>query len=174
MVISDIPLIKPIAGVRVGFVNNAFIVNPTVEEQKQSKLDLLLAGTEDAVLMIEGFCDFLTEEQALEAISLSAIRTSGPFVMLYTNGRRSSAKEKNRTTLRPLGKEVLDAVHKIAAPLLEKALRIELKKQVREDAQSAVKEAVNKALMPKGEEPKFPPADIAAALKQVSSTMMRR
>ena len=68
LVISDIPLIKPIAGVRVGFIDNIFIVNPTVEEQKRSRLDLLIAGTEDAILMIEGYADFLTEEQLLEAI----------------------------------------------------------------------------------------------------------
>ena len=48
LAISDIPLIKPIAGVRVGLVDGKFIVNPTVEEIKKSRLDLLLAGTDDA------------------------------------------------------------------------------------------------------------------------------
>ncbi len=43
-----------------------FVVNPTVAEQQESSLDLLIAGTSEAVLMIEGFCDFLTEEQMLE------------------------------------------------------------------------------------------------------------
>ena len=68
LVISDIPLLKPIGAVRMGFVDEQFIVNPTAEEMKESKLDLVLAGTEDAILMIEGFCDFLTEEQVIEAI----------------------------------------------------------------------------------------------------------
>jgi len=45
-----------------------FIINPTIEEQKKSRLDLILAGTEDAILMIEGYADFLTEEQILYAI----------------------------------------------------------------------------------------------------------
>ncbi len=44
LVISDIPLIKPIAGVRVGLINGKFVVNPTVSEQKESMLDLLMAG----------------------------------------------------------------------------------------------------------------------------------
>ena len=69
LAISDIPLIKPIAGVRVGLVDGQFIINPTYEEQKKSRLDLILAGTVDAILMIEGYCDFLTEEQLLEAIA---------------------------------------------------------------------------------------------------------
>jgi polyribonucleotide nucleotidyltransferase len=70
LAISDIPLIKPVAGVRVGFVQGKFVVNPTTKEQAASSLDLLLAGTEDAVLMIEGFCDFLTEEQVIEALEV--------------------------------------------------------------------------------------------------------
>ncbi|MGZ3633431.1 MAG: polyribonucleotide nucleotidyltransferase, partial [Parachlamydiaceae bacterium] len=70
LVLSDIPLIKPVAGVRVGLVDGQFILNPTNAQQRASILDLSLAGTEDGILMIEGFCDFLTEEQIIEAIDL--------------------------------------------------------------------------------------------------------
>lgn len=51
--ISDIPMSKPVAGVRVGFLNGQFIVNPTIVEMESSTLDLVVAGTADAVLMIE-------------------------------------------------------------------------------------------------------------------------
>lgn len=61
------PLRKAVAGARVGLLpGRGFVVNPTVAEQQESSLDLLIAGTSEAVLMIEGFCDFLTEEQMLE------------------------------------------------------------------------------------------------------------
>ena len=43
-----------------------FVANPTEQEMEESSLDLMLAGTADAVLMIEGYCDFLSEEQMLE------------------------------------------------------------------------------------------------------------
>ena len=46
--------------------NGVFIVNPTQDQQDYSPLDLVIAGTADAILMIEGCCDFLTEEQMLE------------------------------------------------------------------------------------------------------------
>lgn len=69
--ISKVPLTKAVAGVRIAFVGGAFIVNPTVEESSQSKTDLVVAGTRDAVLMIEGVCDFLTEEQILQAVSVA-------------------------------------------------------------------------------------------------------
>jgi polyribonucleotide nucleotidyltransferase len=68
LIISDVPFPKPIAGVRVGMIGEEFIINPTSAQMKLSTLDLMLAGTNDAILMIEGYCDFLTEEQVLEAI----------------------------------------------------------------------------------------------------------
>jgi len=55
-------------------IDNRLVVNPTTSQQKRSTLDLVLAGTQDALLMIEGFCDFLTEDQVLQAIET---RSSG-------------------------------------------------------------------------------------------------
>lgn len=46
--------------------DEGFVVNPTVQQMELSQLDLVMAGTDSAVLMIEGYCDFLTEEQMLE------------------------------------------------------------------------------------------------------------
>jgi polyribonucleotide nucleotidyltransferase len=51
--LSEVPNTKVIAGVRVGLVDNKFIVNPTTKEMEESKLDLLLAGTDSAIFMIE-------------------------------------------------------------------------------------------------------------------------
>lgn len=66
LALSDVPLKNVVAGARVGLLNGEFVVNPTVSETEESSLDLVMAGTKDAVLMIEGFCDFLTEEEMLE------------------------------------------------------------------------------------------------------------
>jgi len=51
--LSEVPNTKVIAGVRVGLVDNKFIVNPTTKEMEESELDLLLAGTDSAIFMIE-------------------------------------------------------------------------------------------------------------------------
>ena len=67
MALSEVPVKRPVAGVRVAMLpDGALIVNPTVEQMEGSRLDLVMAGTTEAVLMIEGFCDFLTEAQMLE------------------------------------------------------------------------------------------------------------
>ncbi|KAL7225733.1 hypothetical protein ACSBR1_020986 [Camellia fascicularis] len=68
--LSEVPHSKTIAGVRVGLVNDKFIVNPTTKEMEDSELDLLLAGTDSAILMIEGYCNFLPEEKLLQAVEV--------------------------------------------------------------------------------------------------------
>ena len=58
------------AGVRVGMDEQGVLVlNPSVEQQEASSLDLMVAGTSEAVLMIEGYCDFMTEDRMLEVPS---------------------------------------------------------------------------------------------------------
>jgi polyribonucleotide nucleotidyltransferase len=171
LVLSDIPLIKPIAGVRVGLVNNAFVINPTVQEQAKSKLDLLLAGTENAILMIEGSCDFLTEEQVLEAIHFGheAIKKICHALLEW---QQKVGKPKNRSTLRPLSKELLGAVEELVNQLLGPALRI-LGKQNRDLAIDEVEEKVMKTLLPEGKEPLFAPFDVARAFKEITAKYMR-
>ena len=53
---------------RVGYIasENRFVINPSTQDQERSSLDLMLAGTRDAILMIEGFCDFLTGERGAD------------------------------------------------------------------------------------------------------------
>lgn len=172
LAISDIPLIKPIGAVRVGLVNGQFIVNPTGEQLKSSKLDLLIAGSDDAVLMIEGYCDFLTEEQVIEAIALGH---EGIKKICATIGKWQAeiGKPKHRSALRLLSPELLKEVEALATKQLDPALRIP-EKQKREVALGAIKETVHKALSPEGKDGKYTANDIDAALKQVQSKHMRR
>ncbi len=66
--LSGVPFNGPIGAARVGFINDQFVLNPTMNEQKQSRLDLVVAGTDKAVLMVESEADILTEEQMLAAV----------------------------------------------------------------------------------------------------------
>lgn len=172
LAISDIPLLKPVGGVRVGLVGGKFIINPTAEQQASSKLDLLIAGTDDAVLMIEGYCDFLTEEQVLEAIAIGheGIKT---ICAAIADLQRKCGKEKRRGALQKVSDELLDIVDSFASSPLDEALRIP-EKQKQGAAIDAVKESLKKALLPEGKEPLYTEADISAAFKQISSKRMRR
>jgi len=66
--ISDIPFLGPIAGIRVGSVDGTLILNPTKSQLEKSRLDLIVAGSRQAVVMVEGGADHLSEQEILEAI----------------------------------------------------------------------------------------------------------
>lgn len=66
--ISDIGFNGPIGGVRVGLLNNQFVLNPTIDQQEKSELNLVVAGTKDAILMVEAGANELSEEIMLDAI----------------------------------------------------------------------------------------------------------
>ncbi|KAJ7976440.1 putative Polyribonucleotide nucleotidyltransferase [Quillaja saponaria] len=68
--LSEVPTSKAVAAVRIGLVADKYIVNPTTTEMENSELDLLLAGTDNAILMIEGYCNFLPEEKLLQAVEV--------------------------------------------------------------------------------------------------------
>jgi polyribonucleotide nucleotidyltransferase len=68
LALSDIPFDEFVSGVRVGRVDGAFIANPTVEQMETSDMDVVIAGTDDAVLMVEGGCKEVGEEEMLAAV----------------------------------------------------------------------------------------------------------
>ena len=68
LAISGIPFRGPIGACRVGYINNEFVINPTTQELKNSRLDLVVAGTERAVLMVESEADILPEKTMLDAV----------------------------------------------------------------------------------------------------------
>ena len=69
LAISEIPFEKTIAGVRVGLVDGQYLINPTFEQRKQSRIDLVVAGTEDGIVMVEAGAKEVTEEQVVEALN---------------------------------------------------------------------------------------------------------
>src|SRR5436190_5651982 len=66
--LSDIPFKKTIASVRVGLVEGQFVVNPTFDQRKRSQLDLVVAGSRDAIVMVEAGAKEVGEEQVLQAL----------------------------------------------------------------------------------------------------------
>jgi len=69
--LSNIPFEKDIASVRIGRINGAFVVNPTLKEREQSDLDLVVSGTEEALTMVEAGANELSEQEMLDALNLA-------------------------------------------------------------------------------------------------------
>src|ERR671927_1623773 len=69
--LSDIPFLNPIAGVRIGLIEGRYIVNPTYDEVRESRLNLIVAGTEEAIVMVEAGAEEVSEEIMVEALMLA-------------------------------------------------------------------------------------------------------
>ncbi|KAK9829222.1 hypothetical protein WJX72_004572 [[Myrmecia] bisecta] len=140
LAVSDIPLKKMVAGVRVGLLpDQGFVINPTEQQRELSRLDMVIAGTAEAVLMVEGYCDFLTEEQVLEAVRAGseAIATICTAVEEWA---RAVGKAKRHDVIHPPA-HLDDSLEAYAGKQIENAFRIP-GKQARGEAVAAIKERV--------------------------------
>ncbi|WP_288300854.1 polyribonucleotide nucleotidyltransferase [uncultured Veillonella sp.] len=136
LAISDIPWAGPIAGVRMGRVNGEFVVNPTVVQLEESDLNVVVAGTKDAILMVEGGAQEVPEEVLLEVI-MTAHEEIKRIVAFQEDMVAKVGKEKRVFPVHEIDEEVSKAVHEYAHDALDKAVRC-ADKQQRDAQQEAV------------------------------------
>ncbi|MCM3709894.1 polyribonucleotide nucleotidyltransferase [Sporosarcina luteola] len=138
--ISDIPFEGPIAGVQVGRIDGQFIVNPTPEQLEMSELDLVVAGTKDAINMVEAGAKEVAEDIILEAIMFGHEQII-QLVELQEKIIAEVGKEKMEITLFQLDEELLAEVKNKCENDLISAIQTE-EKHAREEAINAVKNEV--------------------------------
>ena len=169
LAISEVPQNCIVAGVRVGLVGGKWVINPTKDELDASKLDLVMAGTASAVLMIEGHCDFLTEEQVLEAISFGQV-----YIAKICNAieawQKAIGKEKQFSAVLDLPEDVQNVVSDFIKEKFAKALSLR-NKEALEQASKELEEAVVTNLVQ--EEGDFSLLNVKAAFKNAKSNQMR-
>ena len=122
LTVSDIPFNGPIAGVRVGRVNDEFVINPTEEQRKVSTLNLTVAGSYDAVMMVEAGADELPEEVILDAI-LFGHQEIKRIVEFQNEIRNECGKEKREAKLFTVPEELMTAVRDYTKDRLDEATR---------------------------------------------------
>ena len=91
--ISGIPFMGPVAASKVGYINGSFVLNPTKEQLKDSQLELIVAGTKDAVLMVESEASGLTEKIMLDAVKFGH-EQFGPVIKMINEFSSECSKEK--------------------------------------------------------------------------------
>lgn len=121
--ISDIPFEGPVAGVVVGHVNNQFIINPSVEELEKSDINLSVAGTKDAINMVESGSKEVSEELMIEAIMFGheAIKK---LVSFQEEIVKEVGKPKIEVTLAKLDEDLVHEVNEFAKEKMCKAIQI--------------------------------------------------
>ena len=129
--LSDIPFMSPVGAVKIGLCDGKFIVNPTLDEQENSILDLVVAGTRDAIMMVEGQGLEIPENVFLEAIDL-AHKSIIPLIDAQEKLRGLAGKEKRPLPAVPISVELLARVQAQVLPALQNALMIPVKHERQE------------------------------------------
>ena len=131
LTISDIPFHTPIAGARVGRVDGQLIFNPTLEDTAQSDLNLIMAGSADAIVMVEAGAKELSEEEMLEALEFGHERIK-KLVALQNQLRELVGKEKITVEAPEIEAELEDRVKAFAKNRMEEAMQIPGKQERQE------------------------------------------
>ena len=169
LAISPAPFNGPIGAARVCFINGEYVLNPTLAEMKQSDLDLVVAGTKSAVLMVESEAKELSEDQMLGAV-------------LYGHGQQQVVIDNINTFAQAVG----NAKQEFVAPAINEELNTQLKEQftakvseaytitVKQDRYARLDELAAEALVLAGDETSDDYADKVAQIKELFETLKYR
>ena len=147
LTISSLPFSGPVAGVRVGRVGGKFIANPTRDELLTSDIDLVVAATKDAIVMVEGGAEFVPEAELLEALFFGHDECR-KLCALQEELQKKVGKEKQAVVIPERDPAIRKAVEELAHAKLVQALGIKAKHE-RSDAVSAVSKETVLALTEK-------------------------
>jgi polyribonucleotide nucleotidyltransferase len=171
LTLSGVPFMGPIGAARVGFINNEYVLNPQFDEMSESHLDLVVAGTQDAVLMVESEAKELPEEVMLGAVMFGH-RHFQPVIDAIIRLAEKAAKEPRE--FEASGDEELE---KEMLGLVEQDLRAAYAtagKQERHNAVDAAKAKVVAHFFPEGvETPRYDKLRVAATFKEIEAKIVR-
>ena len=144
LVLSDVPWLGPIAAVRVGRIGGRFVVNPMTSQLAESDLNLIVAGSRDAIVMVEGGASMLPDQVLLEAL-FAAHEALQPLIALQEQLQRQVGKPKRTVTEAKTDGALEQQVRQLALPKLRAALATSVKQDryaaldaARQDVVSAV------------------------------------
>ena len=171
LTLSGAPFMGPIGAARVGFVNNEYVLNPLLDEMTESQLDLVVAGTQDAVLMVESEAKELSEDVMLGAVMFGH-RHFQPVIDAIIKLAEKAAKEPRELQVADnaaLEKEMLSLID----PDLRAAYAI-ANKMERHKAVDAAKTKVMARFCPEGvENPPYAQQQVASVFKKIEAKIVR-
>jgi polyribonucleotide nucleotidyltransferase len=165
--ISGVPLLEAIGCARVGIINGEFVLNPSLEELKESDLDLIVAGTDSSVLMVESTANELTEEQMLDAVNFGH-ENFRPVIKAINEMAAEVGNEKWTAHV----EEKIDlekAVEKLVKQDIITAYQMTAKAERRPALDAAKKKVVEELV---GEE-KFEENEVKSTFKEIESELVR-
>ena len=172
LVISGAPFMGPIAGARVGYVNGEYVLNPTLDEMKDSRMDLVVAGTQDAVMMVESEIQEMSEDEVLKGV-MFAHAGMQPVIDAIIELAEHSAKEP--FDFQPEDTDAIKAeMKKAVGKDLASAFKIPAKLE-RQDAVAAAKAKATEKFGKSDENPAgISPDKLGAVFKELEADVVRR
>jgi len=170
LTLSGIPFMGPIGGARVGFANGEYLLNPTIEQMKTSELDLVVAGTQDAVLMVESEAKELSEDVMLGAVMFGHHSFQPVIEGIIRLAERSARAPRDFTP--PDEQTLFESVKGIAESDLRQAYAIPTK-EARHDAVGAAKDKVLSELIKEGDATAPTAQKVAEAFKHLEKDVVR-
>ena len=169
LTISGIPFLGPIGGARVGFIDGQFVLNPTLDRMKDSRLDLAVAGTRQGVLMVESEAQQLSEEQMLEAVMFGH-RGYQPVIDLIVDLAETCAKEPWEMPQGDGDEGLAGRLRDLVGERLRSAYAVQAK-QERQEAIAAAKQHAVTAMA--GEAGEVPAEAVAPLFKDLERDIVR-
>ncbi len=171
MHISKIPFNGPIAGARVGFVDNEFVLNPSLAEIEFSQINLILAASRDAVVMVEGGADFASEDLIAEAIAWGHEQIQ-PLLKMQEELRNQVGVPKLPVLEQEADLDLEAAIQELAASKLQSALSVPGKVE-RNEKVKTVKDEVIKTLQERYSEEPERLKKVSGILKGLEGELVR-
>ncbi len=172
LTISDIPFNGPIGMVRVGLVDETLVINPTHQQMENSRLDMIVAGTDEAVSMVEGSALFISEETFLDALEFGHAAVK-KVVQGINELREACGKPKAELELVSVPDELTATVEEMIGDEVVPAISIP-EKAARKEATSALKERLITELIGDKEDPPYTEMQITLAFKEIQQKCLRR
>lgn len=167
LTISNVPFAGPVAGGRVGFIDGQYVINPTTAELTKSSMDIVVACTRKAVVMVEGKVDELSEDEVLSGI-FYAFEQLQPLIDMQEELQKSAGKLKIAVEAPQIDESLLAKIREVAAAGMEKVFNTSDKLE-RGSAYDVLKEEVLATLDPEGERSE----EIKDLLSTYKKTFMR-
>jgi polyribonucleotide nucleotidyltransferase len=145
LAISDIPFISPVGAVKVGRVNNHFVINPDANLEETSDLNIIISGTKDAITMIEGEAKEISEDDMIKAIEVAHTEIKN-IVSLIENLKNKCGKPKRQVQLKIVETELRSKIESMAKDKINEALKVEDKIKRQEEIE-LIKQSVHDILL---------------------------
>ncbi|HWW67692.1 MAG TPA: polyribonucleotide nucleotidyltransferase [Solirubrobacterales bacterium] len=175
LAISPVPVAAHVGAVRIGKLDGDFVVNPDEEDLADLDLDLIVAGTDEAILMVEAGASGVTEQEILDALDIAHAEIK-KLVAAMEELQQKAGKEKIQVEAPSIDESLLEEIRSSYGAKIDEATSIK-EKLARQDAADAVKQEVLEALAPaaeEGETDEARRAEVKAAFSSIEKDVIRK